>query len=263
MGAPFEFAKGEGPVVHEPIRDRAGIEKLRVIDAEEGLPHVLEAIRMIRAELDGKTPLIGFAGAPFTLASYLIEGGKSSQYAITKSLMYGEPELWHSLMEKLSEVVRRYLHAQIRAGAQAVQLFDSWVGQLSPTDYKTYIFPHVSGILQDVMTAGVPVIHFGTGTATLLDLQRQAGGSVIGVDWRTPLGSAWETLAPHVAVQGNLDPHTLCAPWPVLEAHMQEVLDAVGGRDGHIFNLGHGIMPHTPPEMVTRAVEWVHEHSTR
>src|SRR6185436_6547151 len=206
MGAPFEFAKGEGPVIHEPVRDRAGIENLRVFDPEEGLGHVLQAIRLIRRELDGKTPLIGFAGAPFTIASYLIEGGKSSHYALTKKLMWSEPEVWRSLMEKVSEVVRRYLRAQIEAGAQVVQLFDSWVGALSIEDYRTFVQPHVRHILADVMTAGVPVIHFGTDTGALLEAQREAGGTVIGVDWRTPLDAAWARLGNGVALQGNLDP---------------------------------------------------------
>lgn len=258
MGAPFEFAKGEGPVVHEPIRDRRGVEKLRVIDAEDGLPHVLEAIRLIRRELDGKTPLIGFAGAPFTLASYLIEGGKSNNYAVTKAMMYGEPTLWGELMTKLAEVVRRYLRAQIAAGAQAVQVFDSWVGDLSPTDYQEYIAPFLKPIFDDLRGEAVPVIHFGTGTATLLELQRDVGGTVIGVDWRTPLDQARARLGDGVAVQGNLDPHLLCAPRPLLERRVAEVLAKAGQKPGHIFNLGHGILPHTPPENVTFVRELVH-----
>jgi uroporphyrinogen decarboxylase len=263
MGASFEFAKGEGPVVHEPIRDRAGVEKLRVIDAEDGLPHVLEAIRLIRRELDGKTPLIGFAGAPFTLASYLIEGGKSSNYALTKGLMYAEPALWGELMSKLAEVVRRYLRSQIVAGAQAVQIFDSWVGDLSPTDYVQFIAPYLKPIFDDLADEGVPVIHFGTGTATLLELQRDVGGTVIGVDWRTPLDDARRRLGNGVAVQGNLDPHLLSAPRPLLEARVKEVLDRAGREPGHVFNLGHGILPHTPPENVRFVRELVHECSVR
>ena len=212
MGAPFEFAKGEGPVIHHPVRDRAAVDALRVIDPEEGLGYVLNAIKMIRKELDGKTPLIGFAGAPFTLASYLIEGGKSSSYALTKRMMYSEPETWHALMGKFSEVVRRYLLAQVTAGANAVQLFDSWVGSLSPTDYEEFILPHVRHILADLERTGVPVIHFGTDTATLLPLQKRAGGTVLGVDWRTPLDQAIALLGNDVAVQGNLDPLLLGAP---------------------------------------------------
>lgn len=263
MGAPFEFAQGEGPVVHAPIRTRADVQALRVIDAQEALPHVMEAIRLVRRELDGKTPLIGFAGAPFTLASYLIEGGKSSNFVRTKGMMYREPQVWAELMDKLAEVVRRYLRAQIDAGAQAVQIFDSWVGQLSPTDYSQFIRPHLEPVFQDLQQTGVPVIHFGTGTAELLELQRDTGGTVIGVDWRTPLDVARRRLGPNVAVQGNLDPHLLDAPRPLLEARVREVLDRAGPEPGHIFNLGHGIMPHIPPENVSYVRQLVHELTAR
>jgi uroporphyrinogen decarboxylase len=260
MGAPFEFAAGEGPRFHEPVRDGAAIERLRLIDPEESLGHVLSAIRMIRKELDGKTPLIGFAGAPFTLASYLIEGGKSANYAITKRLMYREPALWSSLMGKLAEVVRRYLRAQIVAGAEAVQLFDSWVGELSPVDYETYILPHVQHILSDVQKAGVPVIHFGTGTAMLLRSMKRAGGTVIGVDTFTPLDWARSELGPSVAVQGNLEPLLLNAPRELLAARVDDVLRRAGGP-GHIFNLGHGILPETPPDAVKYVADLVHERT--
>jgi len=263
MGAPFEFAAGEGPVIHHPVRTAADIERLRLFDPEEGLPHVLEALRLLRRELDGKTPLIGFAGAPFTLASYLVEGGKSSHYAVTKRLMYREPELWHSLMHKLSEVVRRYLRAQIAAGAQAVQLFDSWIGALGQTDYVEFIQPHVRHILSDVEQAGVPVIHFGTGTSDLLELQRAAGGTVIGVDWRTPLADAIARLGDGVAVQGNLDPLVLDAPRELLTRRVDEVLAAAGNRLGHVFNLGHGILPETSPDAAKFVVDYVHERSRR
>ncbi|MBI3204258.1 MAG: uroporphyrinogen decarboxylase [Myxococcales bacterium] len=263
MGSPFEFAAGEGPVFDHPVRTAADVAALRVIDPEESLGHVLAAIRMIRRELDGKTPLIGFAGAPFTLASYLVEGGKSAHYAKTKQMMYGEPELWNALMTKLAEVVRRYLRAQVTAGAQAVQLFDSWIGALSPTDYREFILPHVSHILQDVAQTGVPVIHFGTGTATLLELQKEAGGTVIGVDWRTPLGGARRLLGTEVAVQGNLDPLLLFAPRPLLERRVVEVLEAAGPAPGHIFNLGHGILPETSPDSVRFVADVVHERSRR
>jgi uroporphyrinogen decarboxylase len=259
MGAPFEFAKGEGPRVFEPIREKRQVDALRVIEPEEGLGYVLEAIRSIRKELDGKTPLIGFAGAPFTLASYLIEGGKSANFAKTKGLMYAEPDVWSDLMSKLSEVIRRYLRAQVEAGAQAIQLFDSWIGELSPTDYIAFVQPHVKKILSDVQQAGVPVIHFGTGTANLLVHQRDAGGDVIGVDWRTPIDEAIKKLGDSVAVQGNLDPHLLSAPPELLEERVEDILRRVGGRSGHIFNLGHGILPHTPPDAVTRVVELVHQ----
>ncbi len=258
MGAPFEFAKGEGPVIHEPISSRAQIDKLRVIDPEDGLGYVLESIRTIKRELTGKLPLIGFAGAPFTLASYLVEGGKSSHFAKTKRLMYGDPESWHALMGKLAEVVRKYLRAQVVAGADAIQLFDSWVGQLSPDDYVEYVQPHVKAILQDVMQAGVPVIHFGTGTHSLLEAQRDAGGHVIGLDWRTPFAEGWSRVGHDRAVQGNLDPTVLFAPRDVVKKHVERVLRAAAGRPGHIFNLGHGILPETPVETVQAVAEMVH-----
>jgi uroporphyrinogen decarboxylase len=263
MGALFEFAKGEGPVIHEPIARLDQIEKLRVIDPHEGLGYVLAAIRTIRKELDGKVPLIGFAGGPFTLASYLIEGGKSAHFAKTKRLMYAEPEAWRMLMEKLAEVVRLYLRAQIEAGAQAVQLFDSWVGQLSVEDYLEYVQPHSKHILSDVMKAGVPVIHFGTGTQALLPSMRDAGGHVIGVDWKTPLAGAWEQIGYDHAVQGNMDPTVLFAPLDVAKGHAKRVLDSVGGRPGHIFNLGHGILPETPVSTVQAIIEFVHTESER
>jgi uroporphyrinogen decarboxylase len=261
MGAPFEFAAGEGPVIHEPVRDKAGVDKLRLFAPEEGLGYVLAAIRLIRKELDGKTPLIGFAGAPFTLASYLIEGGgRSKDYATTKRLMYREPAVWHALMEKLAEVQRRYLLAQVEAGAQAIQLFDSWIGALSPTDYVEYIQRHVRHILSAVEKTGVPVIHFGTGTAMLLELQKQAGGTVIGVDGKTPLDWARQRLGDDVAVQGNLDNLLLDAPRELLAARVKDVLERGGGR-GHIFNLGHGILPETNPDTVKYVVDLVHAES--
>lgn len=264
MGAPFEFAAGEGPVFHEPVRSAAAIERLRVIDPEEDLGYVLDAIRSIRRELEQKTPLIGFAGAPFTLASYLIEGGKAGPgYARTKRLMYNEPSLWHALCGKLAEVVRRYLRAQVAAGAQAVQLFDSWVGELSPADYEEFVLRHVRHILMDVGETGVPVIHFGTNTGALLELMKRAGGTVIGVDWRTPLDRARSRLGPDVALQGNLDPLLLGASRELLSRRVDDVLERAGPGPGHIFNLGHGILPDTPPEAVTFVVERVHERTRR
>jgi uroporphyrinogen decarboxylase len=263
MGAPFEFAKGEGPVVHKPVRTPADVQSLRVIEAEEGLEYVLNAIRMIRRELDGKTPLIGFAGAPFTLASYLIEGGKSSQYILTKQFMFSEPKAWDELMSKLSEVVRRYLRAQIEAGAQAVQLFDSWVGSLAPEDYKARVMPHVAHILQDVQKTGVPVIHFGTGTTSLLEMQKEAGGTVMGVDYRSTLTDAHRRLGDDVAYQGNLEPMLLLAPWEVLAPRAQSIIEEGKKLPGHIFNLGHGIVPDVDPAVVTRLVEFIHEKSAR
>lgn len=258
MGASFEFAKGEGPVVHAPVRDRAAIERLRVFEVEDGLGYVLDAVRMIRKELDGKTPLIGFAGAPFTIASYLIEGGKSADYRLTKQLMWSDPEAWSMLMGKISEVVRRFLRAQVAAGVQAVQLFDSWIGALSPADYRTHVAPHVRLILKDLETTGVPVIHFGTNTGTLLEAQAEAGGTVIGVDWRTPLDQAFARVGATRAIQGNMDPLLLLAPRDVTLAHVREVLRDAGGRAGHIFNLGHGIVPETPVDNVKATIDLIH-----
>lgn len=261
MGAPFEFAKGEGPVVHSPIRSHADVDKLRVIEPEEGLGYVMEAIKLLKKELP--VPLIGFAGAPFTLASYLVEGGKSRDFLKTKKLMYTEPETWNLLMSKLSEVVRRFLHKQIDAGVDAVQLFDSWVGQLGPADYVEYVQPHVAKILQDVQTRGVPVIHFGVGTQSLLPAMRDAGGTVLGLDWRTPIAETWAKIGYDRAVQGNMDSTVLFAPRPVALKHAQRVLDDAGGRPGHIFNLGHGILPETPVETVQAVVDYVHEASAK
>jgi uroporphyrinogen decarboxylase len=258
MGAPFEFAKGEGPIVHEPVRDRAGIDKLRLFEPEEGLGYVLEAVRLLRKELDGKTPLIGFSGAPFTIASYLIEGGKSSDYRRTKQMMWSEPDAFQALMGKIAENVRRYLKAQIAAGAQAVQLFDSWIGALSPADYREHVMPHLKHILSDVEKTGVPVIHFGTNTSTLLHLQREAGGTVLGTDWRLTIDEAWRRIGHDRAIQGNLDPLLLCAPPEVAEKRAKAILKEAGGRPGHIFNLGHGIIPETPVDNVKRMIDVVH-----
>jgi uroporphyrinogen decarboxylase len=263
IGASFEFAAGEGPVIHEPIRDRRGVEKLLPFEPEEGLPHVLAAIRLLRRELDGKTPLIGFAGAPFTLASYLIEGGKSSHFAKVKRFMYEDPASFALLMGKLAEVTRRYLRAQIDAGAQAVQLFDSWVGCLGPGDYQEFVLPHVRHVLSDVASAGVPVIHFGVDTGSLLELQREAGGTVIGVDYRTPLSAARKRLGTGVALQGNLDPILLFAPRDYLGKRVEEVLASAGSTPGHVFNLGHGILPETNPDAVKFVTDHVHEKSAR
>ncbi len=263
MGASFEFAAGEGPVIHKPVTSRADIDALRVFDPQEGLGYVLEAIKLIKRELNGKIPLIGFAGAPFTLASYLVEGGKSSHFVKTKKLMYAEPDAWHALMAKLAKVTVGYLRAQAGAGAQALQLFDSWVGALGVDDYRTYVQPHVKFVFDGLADLGLPLIHFGTGTATLLAAQRDAGGTVIGVDWREPINEAWDRIGHDRAVQGNLDPVTLFAPWEVVRARAAEVLRCVGGRNGHIFNLGHGILPETPVDTVKRLAAFVHEESAR
>jgi uroporphyrinogen decarboxylase len=260
LGVDFEFTKGEGPVIHHPVRTQADVDALRPLNPDETLAHVMDAIRLLRAEL-GDTPLIGFSGAPFTVASYMIEGGASRDYKITKLMMYSAPEIWHTFMGKLSTALAEYLTAQIRAGAQAVQLFDSWVGTLSPMDYETFVLPYSKKVLDAAGATGVPVIHFGTGTATLLPLMRQAGGDVIGLDWRVPLDQGWQTIGHDSAVQGNLDPVALFAPIPEMKKRIRDVLSRAEGRPGHIFNVGHGILQHTPEENVKAAVEIVHEWS--
>ncbi|TAJ23909.1 MAG: uroporphyrinogen decarboxylase [Nitrospirae bacterium] len=262
MGLSLEFVESEGPVIRNPVRDRAAVERLRVEDGE-GLAYVEAAIRQARQMLAGRVPLIGFAGAPFTLASYAIEGGSSRNYVLTKQFMYREPEAWHRLMDKLARVVTGYLRRQIRAGAQAVQLFDSWVGCLSPGDYAEYVLPHVQLIFEGLKHEPVPLIHFGTGTATLLSLMKEAGGTVIGVDWRVHLDEAWKKVGYDVAVQGNLDPVVLFAPLHEIERRVEDVLTRAAGRPGHIFNLGHGILPNTPVESVAAAVDLVHKLSQR
>ncbi len=263
MGIHLEFAKGEGPIIHNPIGSRGDVEALRPVEPRESLAHVLEAVRLVRRELDGKTPLIGFAGAPFTLASYLIEGGSSRNYTKTKRLMYSDARTWHILMSKLGCVIADYLTAQVNAGAQAVQLFDSWAGALSPDDYREYVLPHSRFIIEQVQRTGVPIIHFGTDTATLLPLLREAGGDVIGLDWRIDLDQGWETIGFDRAVQGNLDPVALFAPRDELERRVRRILEQAANRPGHIFNLGHGILQETPVENVQAVVELVHELSRR
>jgi len=259
MGLKLEFAKGEGPVIDNPVRSAEDVARLSPIDAEASLGYVLEAIRILRGELPPSVPLIGFAGAPFTLVSYMIEGGSSRDYRRTKTLMLSEPQLWAELMGKVASTLENYLLAQVRAGAQAVQLFDSWVGALSPQDYAVNVAPYSACVLKALEATGVPVIHFGTGTATLLPLMKQAGGSVIGLDWRIPLDQGWALLGGEVAVQGNLDPADLFAPLPVLRRRVEDVLRRAGGRAGHIFNLGHGILQETPVDNVRAVVEIVHE----
>lgn len=258
MGIQLEFAAGEGPVIHNPIREAADVDALRPVEPRESLANVLTAVSLVRRELDGKVALIGFAGAPFTLASYLIEGGSSRSYLRTKSLMYSHPEVWQRLMGKLAQVIAGYLTAQVEAGAQAVQLFDSWVGALHPDDYRRYVLPHSQAIFTALARTGVPTIHFGTGTASLLPLMKSAGGDVIGVDWQTPLDWAWQRLEYSTAIQGNLDPAALFAPAAELDKQVGRILRQAGGRPGHIFNLGHGILPETPVEKVQHVVDLVH-----
>jgi uroporphyrinogen decarboxylase len=262
LGVPFDFKHGEGPVIERPIRTAEDIASLRRYDPRQELRMVLDAIKLIRAELDGRVPLIGFAGAPFTLASYAIEGGHSSNFAATKSLMYKDTAAWHRLAGLLAELMSEYLRAQVEAGVQAVQVFDSWVGALSEADYREFVLPHVRVLFDGLREAGVPTIHFGTGTFHLLEAQREAGGDVIGLDWRTPLDQGWKRL-PGAAVQGNLDPTLLFAPRERLLAAVDAVLARAGGQPGHIFNLGHGILPGTPVENVKAVVEHVHARTAR
>ena len=259
MGIPFDFQAGEGPVIQAPVRSAADVAVLRRIEPREELGMVLEAVRLLRRELE--VPLIGFAGAPFTLASYAIEGGHSTNFARTKGLMYGEPATWHRLAGLLADVVADYLRAQVEAGAQAVQLFDSWIGALDEADYREFALPHVKRIFDGLADLDVPKIHFGTGTGHLLAAQREAGGTVIGVDWRTPLDEGWRRAGEGVAVQGNLDPTLLFAPRERLLARVDDVLRRAGGRPGHVFNLGHGILPGTPVDAVRAVVDHVHERT--
>jgi uroporphyrinogen decarboxylase len=262
MGVEFEFAKGEGPVFHHPLRERKEAEKLRTFEPEEEIPYLMKAIQIVRRELEGKIPLIGFCGAPFTLASYIIEGGHSKNYILTKSMMYQDRPTWDALMEKISRVLIQYLNAQIRAGVQAVQVFDSWVGCLSPADYEEYVLPYSKKVI-DGVDQSVPLIHFATSNATLLELMKRAGGNVIGVDWRINIREAWERLGYDVAIQGNLDPVVLFGSVDLIGREVKRILDRVEGRPGHIFNLGHGILPNTPVDHVAALVDMVHEYSSR
>ena len=261
MGMQLEFSAGDGPVLHNPLQTAADVERLQEVDAAASLHFVMQAVRAARAALAPDLPLIGFAGAPFTLASYMIEGGSSRQYTRTKQFMYTQPQAWHALMALLSRNVARYLNAQAAAGAQAVQLFDSWVGNLSPADYRAFVLPYSRDMIASV-TPGVPVLHFGTGTNALLELMREAGGDVIGVDFRVELDDAWRRLG-DVGIQGNLDPAVLMAGRPYIRQRVLGILRQAGGRAGHIFNLGHGILPTTPADNVRALVDDVHELSTR
>jgi uroporphyrinogen decarboxylase len=261
MGLELEFAKGEGPVIHNPVRSAEDVGRVREVEDVSSLDYVYEAIKITRRDLRPNVPLIGFCGAPFTLASYICEGGGSKNYVNTKRLMYTDSGAWHELMSRIARALSRYLNAQIDAGAQAVQLFDSWVGALSPDDYREYVLPHTREVIQNVKP-GVPVIHFGTGTAGLLDLMKEAGGDVIGLDWRVRLDEAWARLG-DVAVMGNFDSIALFTTPEVVRARAKAILDQAANRPGHVFNLGHGILPETPVENVSALVEAVHELSQR
>jgi len=257
LGIELEFAKGEGPVIHNPVRRPADVDRLRELEDPGELEFVYEAIRQTRSALKPDVPLIGFCGAPFTLASYMTEGSGSKNYVHTKRLMYDDVGAWHAMMALISRALVKYLNAQIEAGAQAVQLFDSWVGCLSPDDYREFVLPHTKSVIENV-TKGVPVLHFGTGTAALLELMREAGGDVIGLDWRVRLDEGWRRVGHDVAVMGNLDPVVLFAKQDVLREQAKKIIEQAHGRPGHIFNLGHGILPETPVENVIALVEMVH-----
>ncbi len=260
MGLNLEFVEGKGPVIDNPIRGEMGIVELRAVDGE-AFGYAGEAIRQALEALDGRVPLIGFAGAPFTLASYAIEGGSSRDYARTKQLMFSQPTVWHQLLSKLSAVVVEYLRVQSRAGAQAIQLFDSWVGCLSPGDYEEYVLPHVQSIISALRVEGIPLIYFGTGTTGLLPLMRKAGTDVMGVDWRVRLDDGWNLVGHDVAIQGNLDPMVLFASEKEIEHRVRDIMQQAAGRPGHIFNLGHGILPTTPLHSVEFAIDCVRRFS--
>ncbi|MEU8366591.1 uroporphyrinogen decarboxylase [Micromonospora tulbaghiae] len=260
-GVDLDIVPGTGPVVAEPVRTAADVERISPIGRDE-VSYVDEAVRRLVVEL-GDTPLIGFAGAPFTLASYLVEGGPSRTHAKTKALMYGDPDLWHALCARLAEVTLAFLQVQIDAGVSAVQLFDSWAGALSEADYRRFVLPHSTYVLGGLADAGVPRIHFGVGTGELLGAMGEAGADVVGVDWRTPLDVATGRIGPDRAVQGNLDPTVLLAPWPAVETEVRRIVEQGRAAPGHVFNLGHGVLPETDPEVLTRVVALVHELTAR
>ena len=257
IGLPVEIRKGVGPVLDEPLRTPADVDRLRPIEPDVDAPYVLETIRILAHEL-GDTPVIGFAGAPFTVASYLVEGRPSKNYEHTKALMYGDEPTWHRLMDALADIVATHLRAQVEAGARAVQLFDSWAGALLPVDYERYVLPYSRRILEGLADLDVPRIHFGVGTGELLGLMADAGADVVGVDWRVPLATGRDRIPPGVATQGNLDPTVALGPWSMVEQRVRGLLDEIGDRPDHVFNLGHGVLPGTDPDVLTRVVELVH-----
>ena len=262
LGLDFEFVKGEGPAVHYPIRAASDVDRLRMFDPREELGYVLETIRLLRHELRDRVPLIGFGGAPFTLAAYAIEGGPSTTYIQTKQFMYAEPQAWHRLCGRFADLITDYMRAQVEAGAQAIQIFDSWAGALGRNDYREFAMPHTRSIFERLRDTGVPLIHFAVGASAILEDIAEAGGDVIGLDWRQPLDEAWARL-PDRAVQGNLDPALLLGPRNRLFAAADDVLDRARGRAGHIFNLGHGILPPTPLAHIQELAKHVHSKSLK
>jgi uroporphyrinogen decarboxylase len=263
MGIPFHIQPELGPIVERPVRTRADVDAIRVIDAEEATPYLFETIRMLRDELSPRVALIGFAGAPFTLASYLIEGRPSRELARTKAMLFGAPDLWHTLMATLADVTSRYLRAQVEAGAEIIQLFDSWAGALGPVDYERAALPYTRRIFASLADLGVPRIHFATGNPALLPLMARADCDVVSVDWRIPLDEAWTRVGPGLAVQGNLDPGVCLAPFEVVADRARDILRRADGRPGHVFNLGHGVLPETDPDALSRLVELVRTETSR
>ncbi|WP_240490366.1 uroporphyrinogen decarboxylase [Planctopirus hydrillae] len=262
MGIDLEYAKGEGPVIHNPLRAPADLQRFRELEDLSSLGFVYDAIRLIRKDLPGNIPLLGFAGAPFTLASYVLEGGGSRNYLHTKRWMYNHPEEWHELMGRLARTIVRYLLAQAAAGCQAVQIFDSWAGCLSPWDYREFVLPHTKAVIQELMPH-VAVINFMTGNPALLTMQNEAGGSLLGIDWRHDIGDVWKLVGDSKGIQGNLDPLILEADLPILKAKADAILEASRGHRGHVFNLGHGVYPEVDPEKVKELVRHVHESGAR
>jgi uroporphyrinogen decarboxylase len=262
MGLPFHFSAGEGPVIERPVRSGEDIERLRT-DSAADLAYVAEAVGLVAKHFEDKLPVIGFCGAPFTLASYMIEGGGSKHYINTKKMMYSQPEAWDELLGKLVVVTSEYATDQVRAGADVIQVFDSWVGCLSVEDYRQYVLPRSTELVRNLRASGVPVIYFGTDTATLLASMQETGADVIGLDWRIPLDEGWLLLEKRGAIQGNLDPVVLFSDWKQVKLRAKEILDLAGGRPGHIFNLGHGILPETPVENVKDLAAYVQEHSAK
>jgi uroporphyrinogen decarboxylase len=262
MGVPFSIDPGIGPLIHAPVRTAADVAALRIIDPREATPDLFGAIKLVRQELDGKTAVVGFAGGPFTVASYMIEGRPTKEFSRTKAMLHGEPQLWHRLMTMLTEVTIAYLRAQVEAGAQMVQLFDSWAGALSVSAYEQMVLPYSRRILEAIGETGVPTIHFGTTTAHLLEAMARSGAGVISVDWRLPLDEAWGRIGDR-GIQGNLDPGVMLAPFEVVAREARHILDLAGGRSGHIFNLGHGVLPDTPSDSLRRLAELVHEESAK
>jgi uroporphyrinogen decarboxylase len=260
MGLPFHFTPGEGPKIEKPLRSPEDIASLRT-DRAADLGYVAEAVKLVVKHFGDTLPVIGFCGAPFTLASYMIEGGSSRNYLFTKKMMYGQPTAWNELMTKLVAVTSEYSAEQVRAGADVIQIFDSWVGCLSVEDYRQYVLPHATSLVKRLQTTGVPVIYFGTDSSTLLPAMQETGADVIGLDWRIPLDTGWQTLGMKGAVQGNLDPVLLFADWKEIKLRASEILRQAAGRPGHIFNLGHGILPETPVENVKSLCDYVRDHS--